>query len=88
MSIYAISRHERWHTCPADPQPHLFESTQQVVHITPGRPCLTPVTIRCGDTVVTIPCGRHDPYYRQCGNCRDIVTVLSLTTELVTEDPA
>jgi hypothetical protein len=49
------------------------------VHTTPGRPCLSPVTIRVGGTIATIPCGRHNPAHRQCGNCRTVVTTLAIT---------
>ena len=79
MSIHAITEHHDIHTCPADPQPHPWRITRTLVHTTPGRPCLTPVTVRLGDAVVTVPCGRHEPTHRQCGNCRTVVTTLAIT---------
>ena len=80
MSIYAVTQHQVLHTCPADPEPHPIATTQTVVHVTPGRTCLTPVTIRIGNTTRTVSCGRRLPYERQCGSCRTIVTVRSVTT--------
>jgi hypothetical protein len=79
MTIYAITEHHDLHTCPADPQPHPWMITRTLVHVTPGRPCLTPVTIRLANTVATIPCGRHNPTNRQCGNCRTVVTTIAIT---------
>ena len=81
MSIYRVDEHHRTHTCPADPEPHAVDITRVVVHITEGRPCLAPVVIRCGDRIVSIPCGRHEPAHRQCGACRTVVTTGAITVE-------
>jgi len=80
VSIYAIAEHHAVHTCPANPQPHPIDIGRRIIHITPGRPCQTPVTIRLGARTVTVPCGRHEPYDRQCGACRTIATVTQVTT--------
>ena len=85
MTIYAVTRHEVHHTCPADPTPHMISSTQRVIDVVPGRDCLTPVTIRCGDVTTTVPCGQNNPHHRQCSNCRTVVRVMSVT---ITEESA
>ncbi len=89
MSIHAVTVHEYRHTCPADPTPHPVATYRQVVHVAPGRPCQSPVTIRIGDTTATIACGRHEPADRQCAACRTVVTIQSVTaTDLGHQGPA
>jgi hypothetical protein len=68
------------HTCPAQPGPHPYDIRRTVVHVIPGGPCRTPVTIRCGNTTTQVPCGRHEPTNRQCPACRIIVTERSIST--------
>ena len=80
MSIYAVEVFHLIHTCPADPDPHRVDTRRRIVHVTPGGPCLTPVTIGRGDTATTIPCARHEPAERQCANCRTIIRVLKVTS--------
>jgi hypothetical protein len=74
MTLYLVSEREILHRCPAWPDPHTVQVERTILHITPGRACLSPVTIRIGDTVATVDCGRHEPYERQCSSCRTIVT--------------
>lgn len=87
MIIYAVDVHYLIHTCPADPEPHPVDTRQQVVHVTPGGPCRTPVTVRCGDTATVIPCGRRKPVKRQCHACRTTVTVHRATTRRLNAQP-
>jgi hypothetical protein len=77
MTIYAVEVHHLIHTCPGNPEPHAVATWRRIIHTTPGRPCLTPITLANG---VTIPCGRHEPSDRQCANCRTIITVLKVTS--------
>lgn len=79
MSIYAVAVHHYLHTCPASAEPHPIDTRRTLVHVTPGRPCTRPVIIRCGAVSVTVPCGRHEPVDQQCGSCRTMVTVVSVT---------
>jgi hypothetical protein len=72
MSVYLIDIDHHTHTCPANPAPHPYDSQQTIVAITNSGACRTPVAIRCGDTVAIVACGRHEPWHRQCGNCRTI----------------
>ncbi|WP_327009035.1 hypothetical protein OHA72_18325 [Dactylosporangium sp. NBC_01737] len=81
MSIYRVDEHHRTHTCPADPDPHPIDIARTVVHITEGRPCLAPVTIRCGNRTVSIACSRQQPAHRQCSACRTVITVGTITVE-------
>ena len=47
--------------------------------MTPGRACLTPITLGSGDNATTIPCARREPSDRQCVNCRAIITITKAT---------
>jgi hypothetical protein len=74
VSIYLVVVQETLHTCPAQPEPHPVDTTRTILTVTPGRACLTPVTIHCGQTTALIPCGRHRPADMRCGNCRTTIT--------------
>jgi hypothetical protein len=80
VTIHIVDIEQTTHTCPADPEPHVVNTRRTVVHVIAGGPCRTPVTIHCGTTMATIPCGRHEPADRQCGACRTIVTEHTITT--------
>ena len=79
MTTYVVDVHHDMHTCPADPDPHVFTTTQQVVAVSASGPCRNPVTIRVGDTTATVDCGRHEPDDRRCGNCRNIIWIRKVT---------
>jgi hypothetical protein len=80
VTIHVVAIHHTTHTCPADPDPHAVDTRRTVLAVIDGGPCRAPVTIRCGDTIVEIPCGRHEPRERQCGACRIIVTEHTVTS--------
>jgi hypothetical protein len=89
MSIYAVEIVHLVHTCPGDPEPHPVSTWRRIIHTTPGRPCLTPITVHCGNQTAAIPCGRHEPTERQCANCRTIITIHKVTIRhLNSEEPA
>jgi hypothetical protein len=79
MTIHIVDIEHVLHTCPAEPEPHPYDTRRAVVHVIPGGPCRTPVTIRSGMHVVQIPCHRHEPAARQCGACRVIVSERTIT---------
>ncbi|MEU9513057.1 hypothetical protein [Micromonospora sp. NPDC048169] len=80
MTIHVVDIQHFTHTCPAWPdEPHPYDTRRTIVDITPGGPCRTPVTIRCGQVTTTIACHRHEPADRQCGACRLIVTTRRIT---------
>ncbi len=79
MSIHTVDVVQLLHTCPADPEPHPYDIRRTVIDVIDGGPCRNPVTIRCGDTVTQIPCGRHEPSKRQCSACRVIVIERTIT---------
>jgi hypothetical protein len=81
VTIYAVAIVRLTHTCPADPQPHPFDTRRTIVHVTPGGACRQPVTIRCGDIVAVIACGRHRPADQQCGACKTIVVEHTITAQ-------
>jgi hypothetical protein len=82
MSIYLVDVHVVTHTCPADPNPHPVHTSRTIVHVTPGGPCRTPITIGCDDgTTMQLPCGRREPRERQCDACRTVVTERTITFE-------
>ncbi|MEV1145192.1 hypothetical protein [Micromonospora sp. NPDC049799] len=80
MTIVIVDIVQVLHTCPAEPEPHPYDIRRAVVDVIPGGPCRAPVTIRCGNTLIQIPCHRHEPAKRQCGACRVIVTERTITT--------
>jgi hypothetical protein len=80
VTIHLVAIHHTTHTCPANPEPHPVDTRRTVLAVIDGGPCRTPVTIRCGDTVAEVPCGRHEPRERQCGACRTIVTEHTITS--------
>jgi hypothetical protein len=80
VTIYAVAVHETTHTCPANNQPHVIDTQRRILHITPGGPCRTPITIRIGATSVQVPCGRHEPDDRQCPACRAITVTHTHTS--------
>jgi hypothetical protein len=79
VTVYAITEHHQLHTCPAEQERHSIDIQRRIVHTRPARACQHPVTIRVGDTVTTVPCGRHEPALRQCGACRTLVTITQVT---------
>ncbi len=74
MTIYLVAVTHRLHTCPAEAGRHAVDTRRTVLQTIPGRGCLNPVTIRCGDTTAVVACGRHTPAEQQCANCRTIIT--------------
>ncbi|MEH1011724.1 hypothetical protein V6U90_01150 [Micromonospora sp. CPCC 206060] len=88
MTIYLVDIEHVTHTCPAQPDPHPYDTRRTVIDVTPGGPCRTPVTIRCGNTTVQIPCHRHEPAERQCGACRTIVIERTITNRTLDTEVA
>jgi hypothetical protein len=81
VTIYLVDVHDLTHTCPADSEPHPYITNRRIVHVTPGRPCLTPVTVHPGPVSTVVDCHRVRPHGGQCVNCRTIITVRHHTTE-------
>jgi hypothetical protein len=74
MAIYLVHVEELFHTCPGNPEPHAWDIRRTIIHTTPGRPCLAPVTITSGQTSRQIPCSIALPDRRQCDACRTVIT--------------
>ena len=83
MTVIQIDIHHRTHTCPADRDPHPYDTRRTIIAVIPGGPCRQPVTVRSGDTVATIPCGRHVPRQQRCPACRVVVVEHAITTEFL-----
>ncbi len=81
MTFVLVDVHHRTHTCPANAEPHPYDTTRTVVGYVPGGLCRRPVTITVLDITATIPCGRHEPRDRQCPACRVTITEQHITTE-------
>jgi hypothetical protein len=79
MTAYQVDVHHLTHTCPADREPHPYDTRRTVVAVAPGGPCRRPVTVRSGDTTTVIDCGRHLPREQQCPACRIIVIEHTVT---------
>jgi hypothetical protein len=77
MTAYLVDVHHLTHTCPADPEPHPYDTRRTIVAISPGGPCRNPITVRCGNKSAVIDCGRHEPADRQCPACT--ITVIEHT---------
>jgi hypothetical protein len=77
MTAVQVDVHHYTHTCPADPEPHPYDTRRTIVAIAPGSACRNPVTVRSGDTTAVIDCGRHVPREQRCPACR--ITVLERT---------
>ncbi|SBT69201.1 hypothetical protein GA0070622_6321 [Micromonospora sediminicola] len=83
MSIHTVDVAQLVHTCPAEPEPHPYDIRRSVIDVIDGGPCRNPVTIRCGDTITQIRCGRHEPTHRQCSACRITVVERIITDTFV-----
>jgi hypothetical protein len=81
MTYVLVDVHHKTHTCPADLQPHPYDTTRTVVGYVAGGPCRHPVTITIAEITTRIPCGRRLPRDRQCPPCRITVTERRITTE-------
>src|SRR4051794_25897653 len=64
---------------PRPPPPTRTPPRRPVAHVPPGGPCRPPITTRRGDTTTVVAWGGHDPFDRQCGNCRTIIHILTVT---------
>ncbi|GAA2475846.1 hypothetical protein [Winogradskya humida] len=74
MTFVHVDIHHLTHSCPANAEPHPYDTRRSVVAVVDGGTCRRPVTIRSGTTASTIACGRHEPRERQCPNC--LITVI------------
>jgi hypothetical protein len=83
MTSIQVDIHQRIHTCPAEADPHPYDTRRTILAVLPGGPCRQPVTVRSGDTTATIACGRHVPRERQCPACRVVVVEHAITTEFL-----
>jgi hypothetical protein len=89
MTAYQVDVHHVTHTCPANQEPHPYDTRRIIVAVAPGGPCRFPVTIRSGDTTTVIACGRHMPRERQCPACRITVIEHAVTvTHIGAHTPA
>ncbi|MEV4534664.1 hypothetical protein AB0J82_12625 [Asanoa sp. NPDC049518] len=83
MTIHVVDVHQRTHQCPASPDAHVYDTQRTLIAVIDGGPCRAPVTIRCGTTIATVPCGRARPADARCGACRVIVTERTIATHQV-----
>jgi hypothetical protein len=79
MSAIQVDIHHRTHTCPADPEPHPYDTSRTVLVAVPAGPCRRPVTIHSGDTTAVVACGRHVPREQRCPVCRITVVEHAIT---------
>ncbi|GAB1692792.1 hypothetical protein KRM28CT15_45950 [Krasilnikovia sp. M28-CT-15] len=85
MTAIQVDVHHYTHTCPADPEPHPYDTRRSVIAVNPGGQCRRPVTLRTGTTTVTIACGRRVPREQQCPACR--ITVIEHTVTFTHTGP-
>lgn len=79
MTYVHIDVHHLTHTCPADPEPHPYDTRRTVVATVPGGPCRHPATVRSGDTVALVACHRARPRPEQCPACLVTIVERSVT---------
>jgi hypothetical protein len=78
MTAVQVDVQHYTHTCPADPDaPHPYDTRRVIVAIAPGGACRNPITVRSGDAIAVIDCGRHVPREQRCPACR--ITVVERT---------
>ena len=77
MTAVQVEVHHFTHTCPANPEPHPYDTRRIIIAIARGGPCRRPVTVRSGDATTVIACGRHVPREQRCPACR--ITVIEHT---------
>jgi hypothetical protein len=85
MTAYQVDVHHDTHTCPADPEPHPYDTRRTIIAAAPGGPCRQPVTVRSGDTTTTVACRRHAPREQRCPACR--ITVIEHTVTFTHTGP-
>ncbi len=73
MTAYQVDVHHLTHTCPANPEPHPYDTRRTIVAVAAGGPCRRPVNVRSGNTTATIACARHVPSEQRCPACRTTV---------------
>jgi len=79
MTSIQIDIHHLTHTCPAETEPHPYDTRRTVLAVVPGGACRQPVTVHCGDITAVIACGRHVPREQRCPACRITVIEHSVT---------
>jgi hypothetical protein len=79
MTAVQVDIHHLTHTCPADPEPHPYDTRRTIIAVASGGPCRRPVTVRSGDTTAVIDCGRHVHRDQRCSACRTVVIEHAIT---------
>ncbi|WP_067504085.1 hypothetical protein [Actinoplanes sp. TFC3] len=79
MTFIHVDIHQHTHTCPADPQPHPYDTRQTIITVVHGGPCRAPITLHSGDTSVTVDCRRRLRNELQCPACRTTVIEHAIT---------
>ena len=74
MTAIQVDVHHRTHACPANLEPHPYDTRRAIVAVAPSGPCRRPITVRSGNTVAVIACGRRLPREQRCPACR--ITVI------------
>jgi hypothetical protein len=87
MTFLQVDIHHLTHTCPANGEPHPYDTRRTILAVVPGGPCRQPLTIHCGDITATVDCGRHAPRAQQCPACRITVVEHAITTTFTGHGP-
>jgi hypothetical protein len=89
MTAYQVDVHHLTHTCPANQEPHPYDTRRTIVAVVPGGPCRRPVTLRSGNTTTVIACGRRLPRDQRCPACQITVLEHAVTvTHIGADTPA
>ena len=87
MTFVHVDIDHRTHTCPANTEPHPYDTRRTIVATVDGGPCRRPVTVHSGDTATVIACRRHEPAARQCPACRTTVIEHQITVDSTGHHP-
>ena len=81
MTFYHVDITHYVHFCPAQPEPHIWQTVRQVVDVIGGGPCRKPVNLYGNGTMTAVPCGQYRPAHQQCPACR--VTIIERTVTII-----
>lgn len=79
MTFYHVDITHYVHTCPAQAEPHIWQTVRKVVDRIPGGPCRNPIVLYLGGTLNVVTCGTYRPADQQCPACRNVVIERTVT---------
>lgn len=75
MPTHHVDVHLVMHSCPANPESHVIDTSRKVVHTVDNGPCHKPIQV--GQR--WLPCGQVAPHERQCPPCKTHIIIRNTT---------